>query len=119
GSPSASIVEVHEQSLETLKNILEQFAETFAQCWAAVFGLISSVFGIPTPGGSNNTPKDIDGGRRAVIADSPRLIQVAYKSLQLIASDFLTQLPPQCRLDLVESFSKFALQQQVFNISLT
>lgn len=119
GSPSASIVEVHEQSLETLKNILEQFAETFVQCWEAVFGLISSVFGVPTPRGNNNTAKDLDTGRRALVADSHRLIQVAYKSLQLIASDFLTQLPLQCRLDLVESFSKFALQQQVFNISLT
>ncbi|KAL3476344.1 hypothetical protein BJX99DRAFT_258476 [Aspergillus californicus] len=120
GSPSASIIEIHEQSLETLKNILEQFAETFDQCWTAVFGLISSVFGSPTPKEQENTTPAATGGRmRTLIADSPRLIQVAYKSLQLIASDFLSQLPPHCRLDLVESFSKFALQQQVFNISLT
>ncbi|KAL4787262.1 hypothetical protein BJX76DRAFT_319344 [Aspergillus varians] len=119
GSPSTSIVEVHEQSLETLKNILEQYAETFGQCWSAVFGLISSVFGEPTLGESKSPTKDVERGRRTLVADSPRLIQAAYKSLQLIASDFLSQLPPHCRLDLVESFSKFALQQQVFNISLT
>ncbi|KAL4943352.1 hypothetical protein BDV06DRAFT_190055 [Aspergillus oleicola] len=119
GSPSTSIVEVHEQSLETLKNILEQYAESFGQCWKAVFALISSVFGNPTLEGDQTTAKDSGGEGRTLIADSPRLIQVAYKSLQLIASDFLSQLPPSCRLDLVESFSKFALQQQVFNISLT
>ncbi|KAL2828899.1 hypothetical protein BDW59DRAFT_39193 [Aspergillus cavernicola] len=119
GSPSASIVEIHEQSLETLKNILEQFAETFDQCWTAVFGLISSVFGVPTLKESESATPVVDGRKRTLIAESPRLIQVAYKSLQLIASDFLSQLPPHCRLDLVESFSKFALQQQVFNISLT
>ncbi|KAL4977537.1 hypothetical protein BDW66DRAFT_150114 [Aspergillus desertorum] len=119
GSPSTSIVEVHEQSLETLKNILEQYAETFVQCWTAVFGLISSVFGEPALEECRGSSKDVEGGKRMLIADSPRLIQVAYKSLQLIASDFLSQLPPPCRLDLVESFSQFALQQQVFNISLT
>ncbi|KAL5042201.1 hypothetical protein BDW71DRAFT_190514 [Aspergillus fruticulosus] len=119
GSPSASIVEVHEQSLETLENILEQYAETFVQCWTAVFGLISSVFGEPSPEECRGRPEDVEGNKRMLIADSPRLIQVAYKSLQLIASDFLSQLPPPCRLDLVESFSKFALQQEVFNISLT
>ncbi|KAL4881554.1 hypothetical protein BJY04DRAFT_218006 [Aspergillus karnatakaensis] len=114
GAPSPSVLEVHEQSLETLKNILEQYAETFDQCWTAVFGLISSVFGEPVieEGG-------VGSDKRTLVAESPRLIQVAYKSLQLIASDFLSQLPLYCRLDLVESFSKFSLQQQVFNISLT
>ncbi|CBF75710.1 putative endosomal peripheral membrane protein (Mon2) [Aspergillus nidulans FGSC A4] len=119
GSPSTSIADVHEQSLETLKNILEQYAETFVQCWTAVFGLISSVFGEHAAKECQNSSKDVEGGKRVLIADSPRLIQVAYKSLQLIASDFLSQLPPPCRLHLVESLSKFALQQQVFNISLT
>ncbi|KAL4773049.1 hypothetical protein BDW60DRAFT_206801 [Aspergillus nidulans var. acristatus] len=119
GSPSTSIVDVHEQSLETLKNILEQYAETFVQCWTAVFGLISSVFGEHAAKECQISSKDVEGGKRVLIADSPRLIQVAYKSLQLITSDFLSQLPSPCRLHLVESLSKFALQQQVFNISLT
>ncbi|KAL2810470.1 hypothetical protein BJX63DRAFT_316659 [Aspergillus granulosus] len=119
GSPSAPIVEVHEQCLETLKNILEQYAETFAQSWRSVFGLISSVFGEPSSDENESLTAAADGHKRILVADSARLIQVAYKSLQLIASDFLSQLPPQCRLDLVDSFSKFALQQQVFNISLT
>ncbi|KAL4811233.1 hypothetical protein BDV18DRAFT_7104 [Aspergillus unguis] len=115
GSPSTSIVEIHEQSLSTLKNTLEQYAESFAQCWKTVFDLVSSVFGQPSP---EPTVKGVEGGKM-LVADSPRLIQAAYKSLQLIASDFLSQLPLHCRLDLVESFSRFALQQQVFNISLT
>ncbi|KAL6239033.1 hypothetical protein BDW75DRAFT_165577 [Aspergillus navahoensis] len=119
GSPPISVVEVHEQSLETLKSILEQYADTFVQCWTAVFGLISSVFDEAAPKECQSSSEDVERGKRMMIADSPRLIQVAYKSLQLIASDFLSQLPPPCRLDLVESFSKFALQQQVFNISLT
>ncbi|KAF9887806.1 hypothetical protein FE257_009612 [Aspergillus nanangensis] len=117
GSPSGPIVEVHEQSLETLKNVLEQYAEGFVDGWTLVFDLISMVFG-------DSPPKKAEGrspGKRFknLLADSPRLIRISYKSLQLIASDFISLLPPPCRLNLVDSFSKFALQQQDFNISLT
>ncbi|KAE8358051.1 hypothetical protein BDV27DRAFT_74990 [Aspergillus caelatus] len=119
GSPSAPVTEIHKQSLETLKNILEQYAETFAGGWSVVFGLISSVFG-QCPVQEKRTIGAADKSRKtALVADSHRLIRVAYKSLQLIASDFIALLPQHCRLDLVESFSKFALQQQDFNISLT
>ncbi|KKK23526.1 hypothetical protein AOCH_006020 [Aspergillus ochraceoroseus] len=119
GSPSTVVVEVHEQILETLKSVLEQYAETFIQCWAPVFDLISSVFGQLPSEECNSDAKIAQRQKKTLLADSARLIQVAYKSLQLIASDFISQLPPSCRLDLVDSFSKFALQQQVFNISLT
>ncbi|GCB26542.1 protein MON2 [Aspergillus awamori] len=114
GSPSAPVAEVHEQSLETLKSILEQYAETFVDGWSVVFDLITSVFGEP-----NGTEIPKKGRQPSSTANSPRLVRVAYKSLQLIASDFISLLPVPCRLSLVDSFSKFALQQQDFNISLT
>ncbi|PWY95060.1 endosomal peripheral membrane protein [Aspergillus sclerotioniger CBS 115572] len=114
GSPSAPVAEVHEQSLETLKGILEQYAETFAEGWSIVFDLISSVFGE-----TKGTDAPRKGRQPSSTANSPRLVRVAYKSLQLIASDFISLLPLPCRLNLVDSFSKFALQQQDFNISLT
>ncbi|XRM39625.1 Endocytosis and vacuole integrity protein, variant 2 [Aspergillus tubingensis] len=114
GSPSSPVAEVHEQSLETLKSILEQYAETFVDGWSVVFDLITSVFGEPN---GTETPKK--GRQPSSTANSPRLVRVACKSLQLIASDFISLLPVPCRLSLVDSFSKFALQQQDFNISLT
>ncbi|PWY80612.1 endosomal peripheral membrane protein [Aspergillus heteromorphus CBS 117.55] len=114
GSPSAPVAEIHEQSLETLKSILEQYAETFLGGWSIVFDLISSVFG-----DTGDAEASSKGCKSSLIANSPRLIRVAYKSLQLIASDFISLLPLPCRLNLVDAFSKFALQQQDFNISLT
>ncbi|KAE8375125.1 hypothetical protein BDV26DRAFT_295316 [Aspergillus bertholletiae] len=119
GSPSVPVTEIHEQSLETLKNILEQYAETFTGGWTVVFGLISSVFGHRPVKDETETRPAGKNRRTTLVADSHRLVRVAYKSLQLIASDFIALLPQPCRLDLVESFSKFALQQQDFNISLT
>ncbi|RAL17440.1 putative endosomal peripheral membrane protein (Mon2) [Aspergillus homomorphus CBS 101889] len=117
GFPTAPVVEIHEQNLETLKSILEQYGETFVDGWASVFDLITSVFGESAEKGRI---EDSNRRNRARwIADSVRLVRVAYQSLQLIASDFVALLPLPCRLDLVESFSKFAQQQQDFNISLT
>lgn len=118
GSYLAVVIEIHEQSLEILKNILEQYAETFADGWTLVFDLISTVFGeVMAETSETNTAKS--GGKVSLLADSPRLIRAAYNSLQLIASDFLSLLPASCRLDLVDSLSGFASQQQDFNISLT
>ncbi|PLB42488.1 putative endosomal peripheral membrane protein (Mon2) [Aspergillus candidus] len=118
GSPSSSIAEVHQQVLEVLKAILEQYADAFSEGWTVVFEIISTVFGTTLPAGSE-APPCRKASKTTLLADSPRLIRVSYKSLQLIGSDFISLLPSPCRLDLVDSFSKFALQQQDFNISLT
>lgn len=119
GSYPATVVDMHEQGLNTLKNILEQYAETFSEGWTHVFGIISSVFG---DSGSDETAKHAapkEMSRTSLLVDSARLVRAAYKSLQLIVSDFLTLLPASCRLELVDSFSSFASQTEDFNISLT
>ncbi|GFG24049.1 protein MON2 homolog [Aspergillus udagawae] len=119
--PSTSVIEIHEQSLETLKSILEQYADSFNDAWTLVFSLISSVFGDVINGESATVADDTSSRARDTrsVANSPRLVRAAYKSLQLVASDFIALLPRQCRLDLVNSLSRFALQQEDFNISLT
>lgn len=119
GSPTGLIIELHGQSLETLKSILEQYAETFVDGWAIVFDLISSVFGDSRTEESQRPSVNSKDRKTFLLAESHQLIRISYKSLQLIASDFIALLPLTCRLDLVESFSKFAIQQQDFNISLT
>ncbi|KAH8428119.1 putative endosomal peripheral membrane protein (Mon2) [Aspergillus melleus] len=119
GSPTGPIIEIHSQSLETLKSILEQYAETFVDGWSIVFDLITSVFGDSGTDERQRTSVSSKDRKTFLLADSHQLIRISYKSLQLIASDFIALLPLPCRLDLVESFSKFAIQQQDFNISLT
>ncbi|OJJ49386.1 hypothetical protein ASPZODRAFT_1468357 [Penicilliopsis zonata CBS 506.65] len=115
GPQSIALGEIHEQCLEVLKNILEQYAESFDEEWHLVFHLISTVFGKPANTESNQQRK-MSATQFSV---SPRLMRAAYQSLQLVASDFLALLPPSCLLSLVDSFSSFASQQQDFNISLT
>lgn len=119
GSYPTVVVEIHEQTLEILKNVLEQYAETFVDGWTLVFDLISSVFSDILSEETPEADTTRKGTRPSLLADSSRLIRAAYRSLQLVASDFLALLPAPCRLDLVNSLSDFASQQQDFNISLT
>ncbi|OXV06206.1 hypothetical protein Egran_06026 [Elaphomyces granulatus] len=116
-------IDIHEQALDTLKSLLEQHGESLVAGWDLVFDLISSAFEDPRPFGIRGKHEEpIIKARpklREWTARSPRLIRTAYKSLQLIASDFLPLLPPEYLLDLVHSFSGFASQNQDFNISLT
>lgn len=113
-SLSTTVIEIHEQSLDILQRILEQYAETFIDGWSLIFDLISGVF--------QGAEKSDDGGterRTSALPAGSRLVRAAYKSLHLVASDFLPLLPAPCLLSLVNSFSSFASQTQDFNISLT
>ncbi|EED24262.1 endosomal peripheral membrane protein (Mon2), putative [Talaromyces stipitatus ATCC 10500] len=116
--------EAHGLALDTLKIMLEQYGEAFTSGWDLIFELISSVFEKPSLQ-NENEPNETLSSRKSVSkardckARSPRLVRAAYASLQLIASDFLTLLPPSCLLELVDSLSFFASQDQDFNISLT
>jgi Guanine nucleotide exchange factor in Golgi transport N-terminal/C-terminal region of Mon2 protein len=117
-------MEAHGQALNTLKAMLEQYGEAFTSGWDLIFELISSVFENTTleaeqAQDTKDAPRKSLSRARNFKARSPRLVRASYSSLQLIASDFLTLLPPSCLLELVDSLSFFASQNQDFNISLT
>ncbi|KAJ6129710.1 hypothetical protein N7512_002490 [Penicillium capsulatum] len=114
-----TVVEIHEQTLEALQNILEQYAETLVDGWSLVFDLISGVFqGVAKTESSDQLSIKTER-RPSGLPTGPRLVRAAYKSLHLVASDFLSLLPAHCLLSLVNSLSGFASQTQDFNISLT
>ncbi|KAJ5665974.1 uncharacterized protein N7477_008422 [Penicillium maclennaniae] len=115
-----TVIEIHEQSLEVLQNILEQYAEAFTDGWDHTFDLISGVFQvIPKAETGDLLPTTPAERRSSALPAGPRLVRAAYKSLHLVASDFLSLLPAPCLLSLVNAFSSFASQTQDFNISLT
>lgn len=114
-----TVIEIHEQSLEVLRNILEQYAETFVDGWHLIFDLISGVFQPILQPETVDRPTHVLQRRPSALPAGPRLVRAAYKSLHLVASDFLSLLPASCLLSLVNAFSNFASQTQDFNISLT
>ena len=50
---------------------------------------------------------------------SEALIRIAFQSLQLVVTDFLPIMPSSCLQVCLEVASKFGLQNQELNISLT
>lgn len=114
-----TVIEIHEQSLEILHGILEQYAETLVDGWSVIFDLISGVFRDVSKAGTSTQLTTPTERRRSALPGGPRLVRAAYKSLHLVASDFLSLLPAPCLLALVNSFSSFASQTQDFNISLS
>ncbi|CAP97809.1 Pc22g05210 [Penicillium rubens Wisconsin 54-1255] len=114
-----TVIEIHEQTLEVLNNILEQYAETFVDGWHLIFDLISGVFQLAPDLGTGDQSSTPIERRSSALPAGPRLVRAAYKSLHLVASDFLSLLPAPCLLSLVNAFSSFASQTQDFNISLT
>ncbi|KAL1958620.1 hypothetical protein VTO42DRAFT_4217 [Malbranchea cinnamomea] len=123
---SASIrsadVEIHDSALETLKSVLEECGESLTTGWDLVFELISTVFDTSQPGTideSNWEETQRSIHPRSITVRTPKLVRTAYDSLQLVASDFLSLLPPPCLLEMISSFSNFAAQAEDFNISLT
>ncbi|CAI7623976.1 unnamed protein product [Penicillium glandicola] len=114
-----TVIEIHEQSLEVLRNILEQYAETFVDGWHHIFDLISGVFQYAPDPGADDRSSTLIERRSSGLPAGPRLVRAAYKSLHLVASDFLSLLPAPCLLSLVNAFSSFTSQTQDFNISLT
>ena len=113
--------EVHDLALETLKSVLEECGESITSAWDLVFHLISTVFDQSQFSIDESKPGEAQLSKHPgiLIVKSPKLVRTAYESLQLVASDFLSLLPAPCLLDMIESFSNFATQEEDFNISLT
>ncbi|KAI9735199.1 MAG: hypothetical protein M1834_001789 [Cirrosporium novae-zelandiae] len=112
--------DVHDAALEALYFILEQSGDSLVAGWELVFELISRVFvsdDETNSMASNNDLKltqDID-----TVTRSPKLVRSAFRSLQLICSDFLPSIPLPCFLSVVKLLFQFGSQKDDFNLSLT
>ncbi|KAI6250451.1 hypothetical protein HI914_02033 [Erysiphe necator] len=107
-------IDVHKIFLEGLKSFLENCGNTSVSGWNVVFFIIGSVF--------INKDIQVNGNLKEsneTITRSGKLIRSAFNSLQLICSDFLSSLPNNCFIILIDTLSKFCSQNNDLNISLT
>ncbi|RKF56389.1 Protein MON2-like protein [Erysiphe neolycopersici] len=110
----AADIDVHKIFLESLKSFLENCGNKFVNGWDVVFSIIGSVF----------INKDIQVNQnlkesKETITRSGKIIRSAFNSLQLICSDFLSSLPDNCFIILIDTLFKFCSQNDDLNISLT
>jgi len=99
--------EIHRLALEALKSILEDCGESLELGWSSVLTIINSIFG--------DSSSDLAVPHKL----SPKLVRSAFDSLQLVCSDFLSNVPSSNLLTLLSTLHSFCSQDQDLNISLT
>ncbi|KAL0093822.1 hypothetical protein F4703DRAFT_1831802 [Phycomyces blakesleeanus] len=137
--------EVQKMALETLNKILETSGHSFTCGWGIVFDMLRHVTVTSTahPDYTDEDDEDKSGDEdskheRASIDTttsslvtanaghastnnkaSGGLIKVAFTSLQLICTDFLSLLSPDCLRQCIATLGSFGMQCEDLNISLT
>ncbi|KAL8729309.1 MAG: hypothetical protein Q9166_004806 [cf. Caloplaca sp. 2 TL-2023] len=110
-------LEIHSMVLGALLSILEQCGEGLSSGWDTVFFLINSVFKQAQHRADNDDRIMFEVAASA--SRSPKLVRSAFAALQLICSDFLTSIPDQCFLKLLDTQHRFCSQSDDLNVALT
>ncbi|KAI8971243.1 hypothetical protein BDB01DRAFT_811861 [Pilobolus umbonatus] len=140
---SKIFTEVQKMGLETLNNLLQTSGHSFTCGWGLIFDMLrhmaaSAIGSAPDyngdeedtyDNGSNmetrherssidttvSTANIITTGVKPVTG----LIKIAFSSLQLICTDFLSLLSPDCLRQCIATLGSFGMQSEDLNISLT
>ncbi|MCJ1311492.1 hypothetical protein MMC25_005164 [Agyrium rufum] len=109
--------DIHRRTLQCLQAVLAQYGDTLSDGWADVFYLLTSVFESKVNGHTLTFPNG--DSQPNIQLRAPNLVRASFGPLELICSDFLDSVPTDHFDSLVLAISKFCIQQQDFNISLT
>ncbi|KAL1642367.1 Endocytosis and vacuole integrity protein [Diplodia intermedia] len=116
-------IEVHVVVLDALKSVLEQCGDSLQVGWNLVFLLTRSVFvGFGTniqDGKSNGDSTNLTSTPRSSEMIATNLGRLAFSSVQLVCSDFLTSIPDDAIFLLLDLLYFFCDQGEDLNISLT
>lgn len=113
-STVATDYDVRSSGYQTLNQILESSGHSLEVGWPTIFGMLNNV--CKRPGSNNN------GGRNTPPAAAHRgdanLVRIAFPSLQLICSDFLSSLDKDAMRQCISCLGCFGQQQDDVNITL-
>lgn len=120
-SADESSLRVQEAIIGTLGSIIEQCGDSLELGWNTVFDILLSVFREHDLSLSAVSLFQNPNPHQEAMAQllSVRLGRVAFASIQLICSDFLSSLPDSSMLPLVNMLFRFCSQKEDLNISLT
>ncbi|RHZ78300.1 hypothetical protein Glove_166g199 [Diversispora epigaea] len=120
-------VNVQKRGLETLNKLLQTSGHSFIYGWGMIFDMIKNVC-VANSSGESKEEGDSVGIDNTFDASSfgvsnnnktSGLVRVAFPSLQLICTDFLSLLSPECLKQCINTLGAFGLQIDDLNISLT
>ncbi|KAG1571611.1 hypothetical protein G6F50_004463 [Rhizopus delemar] len=134
--------EVQKMALETLNNVLQTSGHSFTCGWGLIFDMLRhfavSAIGSPIDVTYDESDSEALEGRSSIdtigssimTANAPTVttnkaatsagsIRIAFASLQLICTDFLSLLSPDCLRQCIATLGSFGMQSDDLNISLT
>lgn len=114
--------EIHVICLEALKSVLERCGDEFKNGWMLVIALISSVFmksNISEEITNYEFNKTMPRQKRVLGATSPSACRTAFEAVELLCADFLSSVPKQLFIKLIDALTLFSRQEYDLNISLT
>ncbi|KOS22669.1 Protein MON2 -like protein [Escovopsis weberi] len=115
---SATDVDIHRIILEGLRSVIEDCGQSLVSGWDIAFDIIGSVF-LMSDFGTEEGRRRSAANFGSLKSRSSKLVRSSFSSLQLICSDFLSSLPNECFLILVDTLHKFCSQNVDLNIALT
>ncbi|KAG5519476.1 hypothetical protein PMAC_002103 [Pneumocystis sp. 'macacae'] len=109
---------------DSLNLLLNSLGHLISEGWDIVFEIINSVFGdeLPISISFDENHSDIlfyKEKKYINFLKAPKILKDAFFSLQLICTDFLSELSVDFLLILINTLRKFCLQEDDLNISLT
>ncbi|KAI8800949.1 hypothetical protein BJ742DRAFT_839590 [Cladochytrium replicatum] len=120
-------VDVQRTGLDTLNKILQTSGQQLSSGWELVFDIVKSVvvsivkFRKNSYGGpeSVSTPDPGVSGAAGAVSKAAQIIRIALRCVELIITDFLSQIQAPVLRQCIETVGLFGSQNEDLNISLT
>lgn len=110
-STLATDYDVRSSGYQTLNQILESSGHSLEVGWPTIFGMLNNVCKRPDTGGRATPPAVAHRG-------DANLVRIAFPSLQLICTDFLSSLDNDAMRQCISCLGCFGQQQDDVNITL-
>ncbi|EXJ59003.1 hypothetical protein A1O7_06434 [Cladophialophora yegresii CBS 114405] len=117
GKHDAVELEIHKRLLEALESMLSHSGESLSNCWPVALEILSVTFskrGENKPELGNATIEQAEKD-----AQTAQILRIAFRSIQLIASDFPGVLDTTTLANLAHLLRQFGSQQYDLNVALT
>ncbi|KIW67604.1 hypothetical protein PV04_06842 [Phialophora macrospora] len=117
GKHDAVELEIHKRLLDALESMLSHSGESLSNCWPIALEILSTTFskrGRNQPELGNATIEQAEKD-----AQTAQILRIAFRSIQLIASDFLAVLDATTLANLAHLLRQFGSQYYDLNVALT
>ncbi|KIX95200.1 uncharacterized protein Z520_09116 [Fonsecaea multimorphosa CBS 102226] len=110
-------LEIHKRLLDALESMLSHSGESLNNCWPIALEILSISFA--KRGQAQPLPAEASTEQADMHIQTAQILRVAFRSIQLITSDFLGVLDPNSLAKLAQLLRQFGSQDYDLNVALT